>query len=191
MPAVTTKAQWALRYINAKDLPFAERLVAFACVEGILFSSSFCAIFYLRKRGFELPGLFQSNEYISRDEGLHCEFACHIHKKLPLRCSPDKILDIVCSAVEVEKVFVDSALSDDLLGMNRGLMFQYVQFVADVVLQLLNCPKHFKVANPFDFMTPISLSTKTNFFERRVTDYSIAEIAPCAAFTASNDDNDF
>ena len=187
MPAVSAKAQWALRYIDAKDPPFAERLVAFACVEGILFSSSFCAIFYLRKRGFELPGLFQSNEYISRDEGLHCEFACHLHRKLPTPCPPDKILEIVRSAVQVEKIFVDSALADDLLGMNRSLMFQYVQFVADVVLQLLDCPKHFKVANPFDFMTPISLSTKTNFFERRVTDYSIAEVTP--SFTNNNDDD--
>lgn len=175
--AVREKALWAEKWIHS-DRPFAERLVAFAAVEGILFSTSFCAIFYLRKRGFRLPGLFQSNEYISRDEGMHCEFACMLHSQLLERnqCSKETILEIVKSAVEVETAFVKESLKEAVLGMNAGIMGQYVLFVADVLLKMLGCPKHYNVQNPFPFMESISIENKTNFFERKVTEYNLSDV---------------
>lgn len=178
IPAVRAKAEWAMRWMNS-DLPFGERLIAFAAVEGILFSSSFAAIFYFRKRGIALPGLYQSNTYIARDEGMHCEFACLLHRTLQPhnRCEPKKIAEIVRSAVVVEEQFVRAALAKPILGMNADIMIQYVRFVADVLLQMLGCAKAFDVENPLPFMESISMTTKVNFFERRVTEYSLANVS--------------
>ena len=175
--AVREKALWASKWIGS-DRPFAERLVAFAAVEGILFSTSFCAIFYLRKRGHRLPGLYQSNEYISRDEGMHCEFACMLHSQLLDRnkCDKETILEIVKSAVGVEQGFVNESLRNPVLGMNANVMNQYVLFVADVLLHMLGCEKHYKVQNPFPFMESISIENKTNFFERKVTEYNLSDV---------------
>lgn len=174
---VKAKAQWAQKWMTA-DAPFGTRLVAFACVEGILFSASFCAIFYFRKRGTQLPGLYQSNEYISRDEGLHTRFACLLHHQLQPhnRCSEERVLQIVQEAVEVETIFVQEALRKPIIGMNTGMMVDYVKFVADVLLQMLGCAKHYGVLNPFPWMEQISQESKHNFFERRVTNYSLADI---------------
>ncbi|NJL13779.1 MAG: ribonucleoside-diphosphate reductase [Microscillaceae bacterium] len=169
VPCVTKKANWALRWIESEH--FAERLIAFAAVEGIFFSGSFCSIFWLKKRGL-MPGLSFSNELISRDEGLHCDFACllytrHIQNKLP----QSRVIQIITEAVEIEKEFVTDALPVDLIGMNAKLMAQYIEFVADRLLQELGCPKQYNVGNPFDFMEFISLQGKTNFFEKRVAEY--------------------
>jgi ribonucleotide reductase beta subunit family protein with ferritin-like domain len=177
MPAVKAKADWALRWLSS-DASFARRLIAFAAVEGILFSSSFCAIFYLRKRSLQLPGLFQSNDYIARDEALHTQFACLLHSQLQPhnQCSQAEILEIIRSAVEVEEVFVRAALARPILGMNAESMILYVRYVADVLLLMLGCPRFYNVENPFPFMETISLSSKANFFERRVTDYALAHV---------------
>ncbi|GAB4409083.1 MAG: ribonucleotide-diphosphate reductase subunit beta [Microscillaceae bacterium] len=169
VPCVTKKANWALRWIESEH--FTERLIAFAAVEGIFFSGSFCSIFWLKKRGL-MPGLSFSNELISRDEGLHCDFACllynrHIQNKLP----QSRVIQIITEAVEIEKEFVTDALPVDLIGMNAKLMAQYIEFVADRLLQELGCPKQYNVGNPFDFMEFISLQGKTNFFEKRVAEY--------------------
>jgi ribonucleoside-diphosphate reductase beta chain len=174
MPCVGKKAQWALRWINEGS--FAERLVAFAAVEGIFFSGSFCSIFWMKKRGL-MPGLTFSNELISRDEGLHCDFACllytqHLEKKL----SPDTVKKIITDAVEIEKEFVTDALPVDLIGMNARLMCQYIEFVADRLLMELGVDKVYGATNPFDFMEMISLQGKTNFFEKRVGDYQKAGV---------------
>ncbi|AHM61376.1 ribonucleoside-diphosphate reductase [Flammeovirgaceae bacterium 311] len=174
MPCVGKKAQWALRWINEGN--FAERLVAFAAVEGIFFSGSFCSIFWMKKRGL-MPGLTFSNELISRDEGLHCDFACllytqHLEKKL----SPDTVKKIITDAVEIEKEFVTDALPVDLIGMNARLMCQYIEFVADRLLMELGVDKVYGATNPFDFMEMISLQGKTNFFEKRVGDYQKAGV---------------
>jgi len=174
MDCVQKKAHWALRWIE--KAAFAERLVAFAAVEGIFFSGSFCSIFWLKKRGL-MPGLSFSNELISRDEGLHCDFACllynnHLVNKLP----KERITEIITDAVEIEKEFVTDALPVDLIGMNAALMRQYIEFVADRLLDELGCPKVYKVKNPFDFMEMISLQGKTNFFEKRVGDYQKAGV---------------
>lgn len=176
-PAVRAKAEWASRWIKS-DEKFASRLVAFAAVEGILFSASFCAIFYFRKRGFGLPGLYQSNEYISRDEALHCSFACMLHNQLKPhnKCSPEMILEIIKSAVTVEEVFVSEALRNPIIGMNAPTMITYVKYVADVLLKMLHCKTHYNVENPFPFMETISMSNKSNFFERRVTEYSLSGV---------------
>lgn len=168
IPAVKEKAEWALRWIENGS--FAERLVAFAAVEGIFFSGSFCSIFWLKKRGL-MPGLTFSNELISRDEGLHCEFACLLYGMLSHQLSGDLVTEIIGSAVEIEKKFVTDALPVKLIGMNADLMIQYIEFVADRWLKELGCEKMFNVANPFDFMEMISLQGKTNFFEKRVGDY--------------------
>ena len=175
--AVKAKADWAEKWIRS-DAPFGERLIAFAAVEGILFSASFCAIFYMRKRRIILPGLYQSNEYISRDEAMHCEFACMLHDQLQKhnQCNKDRITEIIKSAVETEKAFVDEALASPILGMNAALMMQYVRFVADVLLKMLGCPATYNESNPFPFMDTISMGNKTNFFERKVTEYSLAEV---------------
>lgn len=172
---VKRKADWALRWIGNGS--FAERLIAFAAVEGIFFSGSFCSIFWLKKRGL-MPGLSFSNELISRDEGMHCDFACllyndHVVNKLPR----ETVVKIITDAVEIEKEFVTEALPVSLIGMNAKLMTQYIEFVADRLLMELGCPKVFKSENPFDFMEMISLQGKTNFFEKRVGEYQKSGVA--------------
>ena len=174
LDCVTKKADWALRWIDEGS--FAERLVAFAAVEGIFFSGSFCSIFWLKKRGL-MPGLSFSNELISRDEGLHCDFACllynnHLVNKLP----KEQVRDIILDAVEIEKEFILDALPVKLIGMNSDLMSQYIEFVADRLLMELGCEKVFNVSNPFDFMEMISIQGKTNFFEKRVGEYQKAGV---------------
>ncbi|GFR46419.1 hypothetical protein Agub_g8001 [Astrephomene gubernaculifera] len=169
VPCIKKKAQWALKWIGS-DSTFPERLVAFAAVEGIFFSGSFCSIFWLKKRGL-MPGLTFSNELISRDEGLHTDFACLLYSMLNHKLDESRILEIITEAVEIEQEFCTDALPVDLIGMNSRLMAQYIQFVADRLLVALGCSKSFNVANPFDFMDMISLQGKTNFFEKRVGDY--------------------
>jgi ribonucleoside-diphosphate reductase beta chain len=168
VPAVKKKAEWALRWIENGN--FAERLVAFAAVEGIFFSGSFCSIFWLKKRGL-MPGLTFSNELISRDEGLHCEFACLLYGMLQQKLTQEEVHGIIGDAVTIEKEFITNALPVDLIGMNSRLMAQYIEFVADRWLAELGYAKMFNAANPFDFMEMISLQGKTNFFEKRVGDY--------------------
>ncbi|CAF2143539.1 unnamed protein product [Brassica rapa] len=174
IPCVAKKAQWALKWIDGSQT-FAERIVAFACVEGIFFSGSFCSIFWLKKRGL-MPGLTFSNELISRDEGLHCDFACLIYTLLRTKLSEERVKSIVCDAVEIEREFVCDALPCALVGMNRDLMSQYIEFVADRLLGALGYGKVYGVANPFDWMELISLQGKTNFFEKRVGDYQKASV---------------
>jgi ribonucleoside-diphosphate reductase subunit M2 len=170
VPAVKKKAEWALRWINAENSSYAERIIAFACVEGIFFSGSFAAIFWLKKRGL-MPGLTFSNELISRDEGLHTDFACLMFRHLVNKPSKKRVLQIVTDAVTIECEFLTEALPVALIGMNCDLMVIYIQFVADRLLMELGCEKHYKAVNPFDFMENISLEGKTNFFEKRVGEY--------------------
>lgn len=172
IPAINLKASWALQWIKS-SAPFGERLVAFAAVEGIFFSGSFCAIFWLKKRG-KMPGLTFSNELISRDEGLHCDFACLLFEMLGSKPSQDTVYEIVRSAVEVEKSFVCDAIPVDLIGMNSVLMARYIEFVADRLLVALGFPKLWNAVNPFEWMEMISLTAKSNFFERRVSEYQKA-----------------
>ena len=184
MDCVKKKGDWALRWIDEGN--FAERLVAFAAVEGIFFSGSFCSIFWLKKRGL-MPGLTFSNELISRDEGLHCDFACllynnHLNNKL----SEEAIQTIISDAVTIEKEFVTDALPVRLIGMNAELMCQYIEFVADRLLVELNCSKMYHSSNPFDFMEMISLQGKTNFFEKRVGEYQKAGV-----LNSENDNDKF
>merc|ERR1712154_323140 len=179
MPAVEAKAQWAVQWMNGENC-FAERIVAFAAVEGILFSGSFCAIYWLKKRGL-MPGLTFSNELISRDEGLHAEFACMIYGMLEHKLPEDVVHDIVRAAVEVERRFICEALSCDLIGMNSELMTRYIEFVADRLLTALGHSKLFRASNPFDWMELISLQGKTNFFEKRVVEYQKAGVMTPAA----------
>jgi len=174
MDCVKKKADWALRWIDEGN--YAERLIAFAAVEGIFFSGSFCSIFWLKKRGL-MPGLTFSNELISRDEGLHCDFACLLYNNhLVNKLSKEKITSIITDAVEIEKEFVTDSLPVKLIGMNADLMCQYIEFVADRLLQELECDKVYGSSNPFDFMEMISLQGKTNFFEKRVGDYQKAGV---------------
>jgi ribonucleoside-diphosphate reductase beta chain len=173
VPCVKKKAEWALRWI--KNGSFAERLVAFAAVEGIFFSGSFCSIFWLKKRGL-MPGLSFSNELISRDEGLHCDFACLLYGMLEKKMSPDQVTRIITDAVACEHEFVSEALPVSLIGMNAKLMCQYIEFVADRLLMALGLPKVYQSVNPFDFMEMISLQGKTNFFEKRVSEYKKAAV---------------
>ena len=173
VPCVQKKAHWALRWIN--DGSFAERLVAFAAVEGIFFSGSFCSIFWLKKRGL-MPGLSFSNELISRDEGLHCDFACLLYGMLEEKLSREQVYDIIRDAVVNEHEFVTDALPVSLIGMNSKLMCQYIEFVADRLLVALGYPKIYNATNPFDFMETISLQGKTNFFEKRVAEYQKAGV---------------
>jgi len=170
IPPVAKKADWALKWINAESSSYAERVVAFACVEGIFFSGSFAAIFWLKKRGL-MPGLTFSNELISRDEGLHTDFACLMFRHIANKPSELRILEIVKSAVEIETEFMTEALPVALIGMNCGLMVEYIKFVADRLLVELLCEKCYNVENPFDFMENISLEGKTNFFEKKVGEY--------------------
>jgi ribonucleoside-diphosphate reductase beta chain len=168
VPCVTKKGDWALRWITNGS--FAERLIAFAAVEGIFFSGSFCSIFWLKKRGL-MPGLSFSNELISRDEGLHCDFACLLYNTIVNKLPQEQVVSIIKDAVSIEKEFVSDAIPVKLIGMNADLMCQYIEFVADRLLQSLNCPKVYNATNPFDFMELISLQGKTNFFEKRVAEY--------------------
>lgn len=171
VPCVQKKANWALKWCNRNNASFAERCIAFAAVEGIFFSGSFCAIFWLKKRGL-MPGLCFSNELISRDEGLHCDFACLLYSKLFNKLPVERITEIITNAVEIEKEFVKDALPVELIGMNSTLMCQYIEFCADRLLVALDCPRHFKASNPFEWMEMISLQGKTNFFEKRVGEYA-------------------
>jgi len=174
IPAVKKKADWALKWVESEH--FQERLVAFAAVEGIFFSGSFCSIFWLKKRGL-MPGLSFSNELISRDEGMHCDFAVLLHNNyLANKVSGERIKEIILSALEIEKEFITESLPVKLIGMNADLMKQYLEFVADRLLVDLGCSKVFNVENPFDFMANISLQGKTNFFEKRVGEYQKAGV---------------
>ena len=169
VPVIQKKGNWAIKWINS-DRSFAERLIAFACIEGIFFSGSFCSIFWLKKRNL-MPGLTFSNELISRDEGLHRDFACLVYSHLTNKLDENTILEIINEAVEIEKEFVCDALPVSLIGMNQHLMSDYIEFVADHLLATLGLPKFYNKANPFDWMELISLQGKTNFFEKRVADY--------------------
>ena len=172
VPSVKKKADWALKWIGSES--FAERLIAFAAVEGIFFSGSFCSIFWLKKRGL-MPGLAFSNELISRDEGLHCQFACLLHNNyVNNKVSSERITEIITEAVEIEKEFVTDSLPVSLIGMNAKLMQQYIEFVADFWLTELGCKKVYNSENPFDFMDMLSLQNKSNFFEKRVSEYQKA-----------------
>jgi len=171
-PCIKKKGDWAIKWINDNRSSFAARLVAFACVEGIFFSGAFCSIYWLKKRGL-MPGLTFSNELISRDEGMHTDLAVMLFNKLNKKLNKSKVKDIVREAVAIEKEFICDALPCKLIGMNAKLMSQYIEFVADRLLVQLGCSKEYKAENPFDFMEMISLEGKTNFFEKRVADYSL------------------
>ncbi|MBI2272109.1 MAG: ribonucleotide-diphosphate reductase subunit beta [Bacteroidetes bacterium] len=173
VPCVGKKAEWALRWISNGS--FAERLVAFAAVEGIFFSGSFCSIFWLKKRGL-MPGLSFSNELISRDEGMHCDFACLLYDQLVSKLPETQVKAIIMNAVEIEKEFVTDAIPVRLIGMNAEMMCQYIEFVADRLLMALGYSKVYNATNPFDFMELISLQGKTNFFEKRVGEYKKASV---------------
>jgi len=174
IPCIKSKADWAMTWMN-RDCAFIQRLVAFACVEGIFFSGSFCALYWLKKRGL-MPGLTFSNELISRDEGLHTDFACLLYKKCKNQIDEDTMAEIVRSAVECEQSFICDSLPVDLIGMNSKMMSDYIQFVADRLLHSLGHKKIYNTQNPFDWMEMISLQGKTNFFERRVGEYAKAGI---------------
>ena len=179
-PAIKKKADWALKWIESDS--FAERLIAFAAVEGIFFSGAFCSIFWLKKRGL-MPGLTFSNELISRDEALHTEFAILLYSKLQKQINKNRIYEIIKEAVEIEKEFICEALPCRLIGMNSNLMSQYIEFVADRLSVQLGYDKIYNTANPFEFMELISVESKTNFFEKRVSEYALA--------TKTKDDNVF
>ncbi len=173
-PAIKKKADWALKWIESDS--FAERLIAFAAVEGIFFSGAFCSIFWLKKRGL-MPGLTFSNELISRDEGVHCDFAVHLHNNhLVNKVPKERIKQIITNALDIEKEFITESLPVSLIGMNSKLMTQYLEFVTDRLLVELQCEKIYNVTNPFDFMDMISLQGKTNFFEKRVSEYQKAGV---------------
>lgn len=170
---IKKKADWAIKWINDKRSSFATRLIAFACVEGLFFSGAFCSIYWLKKRGL-MPGLTFSNELISRDEGMHTDYAVCLFHKLTRKPKKSKVHDLFKEAVAIEKEFICDALPCKLIGMNKELMSQYIEFVADRLLVQLGYPKLFDVSCPFDFMEMISLEGKTNFFEKRVGDYSLS-----------------
>ena len=188
-PCIKKKADWAIKWIN-DDSEFVTRLVAFACVEGIFFSGAFCAIYWLKKRGL-LPGLTFSNELISRDEALHTEFAIMLYHKLENRLNSEKIEQIIKEAVEIEKEFICKALPCDLIGMNNKLMGQYIEFVSDRLSVQLGANKIYNASNPFDFMEMISIEGKTNFFEKRVGEYALANNDPVDQAAAFDFDDDF
>ena len=173
-PAIKKKADWALKWIDSPS--FAERLIAFAAVEGIFFSGAFCSIFWLKKRGL-MPGLTFSNELISRDEGVHADFAVHLHNNhLVNKVPKERIREIIVDALNIEREFITESLPASLIGMNSKLMSQYLEFVTDRLLLELNCEKEYNTSNPFDFMDMISLQGKTNFFEKRVSEYQKAGV---------------
>jgi ribonucleoside-diphosphate reductase beta chain len=173
-PSIQQKAQWAQKWMENQERTFAERLVAFACVEGIFFSGSFCSIFWLKKRG-KMPGLTFSNELISRDEGLHCDFACLLFSMIKRKPSQETVYDIVREATAVEESFVREALPVRLIGMNADSMTQYIRFTADRLLIAMGFPALWKVPNPFDWMEMISLDQKGNFFERKISEYQLPQ----------------
>ncbi len=176
VPVIKKKADWALKWIEDETAPFAQRLIAFAAVEGIFFSGSFCAIFWLKKRGL-MPGLTTSNEFIARDEGQHTDFACLLYNKHIVRKLPEEeVHSLIRSAVEIEKEFICDALPCSLLGMNSKLMSQYIEYVADRLIVQLGYKKLYGASNPFDFMERISLEGKDNFFEKRVSSYAKAGV---------------
>lgn len=173
-PSIKKKADWALKWIESDS--FAERLIAFAAVEGIFFSGSFCSIFWLKKRGL-MPGLTFSNELISRDEGMHCDFAVHLHNHhLKNKVPKERIREILVDALNIEREFITESLPVSLIGMNAKLMTQYLEFVTDRLLVELECEKEYNSTNPFDFMDMISLQGKTNFFEKKVSEYQKAGV---------------
>ena len=173
-PAIKKKADWALKWIDSDS--FAERLIAFAAVEGIFFSGAFCSIYWLKKRGL-MPGLTFSNELISRDEGVHCDFAVHLHNHhLINKVSKERIREILVQALNIEREFITESLPVSLIGMNAGLMTQYLEFVTDRLLVELGCEREYNTSNPFDFMDMISLQGKTNFFEKKVAEYQKAGV---------------
>ena len=188
VPCVTKKAEWALRWIG--NGTFAERLIAFAAVEGIFFSGSFCSIFWLKKRGL-MPGLSTSNEFISRDEGMHCDFACLLYDMLEHKLPKEQVVSIIRDAVACEHEFVTDALPVSLIGMNSKMMCQYIEFVADRLLVSLGCDKIYNSTNPFDFMEMISLQGKTNFFEKRVSEYKKASVGQQQGENVFKLDEDF
>ncbi len=180
MPPVKKKADWALKWIESES--FAERLVAFAAVEGIFFSGSFCSIFYLKSRGL-MPGLCDTNAFISRDEALHCDFAIHlVNNHIINKPTQSRIREILLSALEIEKEFITESLPVSLIGMNSELMKQYLEFVVDGLLFQFNCEKEFNSKNPFEFMNQIALKTKQNFFEGRSTEYKTADLSGPISF---------
>ncbi len=173
-PAIKKKADWALKWIDSPS--FAERLIAFAAVEGIFFSGAFCSIFWLKKRGL-MPGLTFSNELISRDEGMHCDYAVHLHNHhLVNKVPKERITEIIVDALNIEREFITESLPVSLIGMNAKLMTQYLEFVTDRLLVELECERVYNATNPFDFMDMISLQGKTNFFEKRVSEYQKAGV---------------
>ncbi len=186
-PAIKKKADWALRWIESDS--FAERLIAFAAVEGIFFSGAFCSIYWLKKRGL-MPGLSSSNEFISRDEGMHRDFACHLHNQhLVNKVPEERIQQIIVEALDIEREFITESLPVNLIGMNADLMTQYLEFVTDHLLATLNCEKIYNTANPFDFMDMISLEGKTNFFEKRVSEYKKAGVGETKEDVWGTDDD--
>jgi len=190
MPCIKKKADWALRWIGHESASFAERVVAFAAVEGIFFSGSFASIFWLKKRGL-MPGLTFSNELISRDEGLHTDFACLMFKHLVNKPTEERVVSIIKEAVSIEQEFLTEALPVDLIGMNCELMKTYIEFVADRLLLELDCSKVYNVENPFDFMEYISMGGKTNFFEKRVGEYQKVGVMNDVQDRAFSFDTDF
>ena len=186
IPCIKKKAEWAMKWTNSKR-SFAERLIAFACIEGIFFSGAFCAIYWIKKRGM-MPGLTFSNELISRDEGLHRDFACLIYNHLNGKLKKQKICDIVNEAVQLEIEFICEALPCELIGMNKKMMHDYIQFVADHLLCSLGIGKYYNTQNPFDWMELISLQGKTNFFEKRVGEYQKAGVKSNNSFIFKMDD---
>lgn len=184
LPSVTKKAHWAIKWIDSAE-SFAERLIAFAAVEGIFFSGSFCAIFWLKHRGLGMPGLTFSNELISRDEAMHTDFAAMVYRNhIMAKLDPERVKEIICSAVEIEKEFVTESLPVSLIGMNAKTMGEYIEFVADQLLSDLGVPKHYGTKNPFPWMEMLGLEGKTNFFERKVSEYAKAGVT-----TGNNDLN--
>ncbi|CAD6215834.1 GSCOCG00000650001-RA-CDS [Cotesia congregata] len=177
LPCVAKKAEWALNWISNDKATFAERVIAFAAVEGIFFSGSFASIFWLKKRGL-MPGLTFSNELISRDEGLHCDFACLMFKHIVQKPSKQRVTNIIKDAVKIEQEFLTVALPCQMIGMNCDLMCRYIEFVADRLLLELGCEKVYNSENPFDFMEHISLDGKTNFFEKKVGEYQKFGVMP-------------
>jgi len=190
VPCVQKKAEWALKWCESDNASFAERCIAFAAVEGIFFSGSFCAVFWLKKRGL-MPGLCFSNELISRDEGLHCDFACLLYRKLVNQLSDERILEIITNAVEIEKEFISDSLPVELIGMNSSLMKEYIEFCADRLILELGVKKYYNTPNPFEWMELISLQGKTNFFEKRVAEYAKSGVGVDAAEQVFELDADF
>ena len=190
IPCVSKKAEWAKRWIGDRKSSFATRLVGFACVEGIFFSGSFCAIFWLKQRGI-MPGLTTSNEFIARDEGLHTDFACLLYKYILHKVRKHKIIEIVGEAVDIEKEFICDSLPCKLLGMNADFMKQYIEYVADRLVVQLGYSKIYNASNPFDFMERISLEGKDNFFEKRVSNYTKAGVGKTGEEMTFSTDDEF